>query len=167
MLLIDGWQAVHRLEDADPGNFEKYWQCKLPHFDLDTFPFLVTSGQQSFNLINVRDYRMEVLILASAKNMQSQEAAFFKEEENGYSFHFTTIPMTEENKALENWHSMPFREDFFETLAKHGRLPITSYRTQLRMLAERPHADPQDATAPDRRQLQVLEEEHKAALEEK
>ena len=25
LLLIDTWQLVHRFEDADPGNFEKYW----------------------------------------------------------------------------------------------------------------------------------------------
>ena len=153
LLLIDDWQAVHRFEDADPGNFEKYWQCRLPGFDLETSPFLVTSGQQSFNLINVRDFRMEVLILASAKNMQSQEAGFFKEEENGHSFHFTTIPMTEENKALENWHMMPFRKDFFETLATHRRLPITSYKAQLSLLAEGPLASLRGSTGLDTQEL--------------
>ena len=50
----------------------------MPGFDEETFPFLVCSGDETFNLVNVRDFSQDVLIKATGKNFISQQAAFFQ-----------------------------------------------------------------------------------------
>ena len=87
----------------------------MPGFDEQTFPFLVCSGEETFNVINVRDFSQDVLIRASGKNFFSQKAASFsmiEEESTSFTMHFATRTITAENKRLKQWHCMDFKEDF-------------------------------------------------------
>ena len=54
MLLIHDWKVVRIIQDQNPGNKDKCWISPIPGFDEETLPFLVCSGSQSFNLINVK-----------------------------------------------------------------------------------------------------------------
>ena len=54
LLLTVDWQVVKRITEQSPGNGQKYWMCKMPGFDEKEFPFIVVSGRESFNLINVK-----------------------------------------------------------------------------------------------------------------
>ena len=46
----------------NPGNTDKFWLEPVPGFDVETFPFIVSSGHESLNLINVKECRHEVLV---------------------------------------------------------------------------------------------------------
>ena len=61
-LVVQNWQVVNSIHDPDFGNTLKLWLAPLPGFDEKTFPFVIASGWQSYNLINVNDLSMEVLI---------------------------------------------------------------------------------------------------------
>lgn len=67
-LVIKDWQVIHEVADPVPNNTEKYWQSPLPSFHPDAFPFLVSSGKETFNLLNVQTGLMEVLVEGSARN---------------------------------------------------------------------------------------------------
>ena len=79
---------------------------------------------------------MQVLVAAPSQNTRSQEAAFFLPEKYGFSMHFSTQEITDVGTRLENWHCMAFREDFINSLQEHGRLPLISYREQLKEISK-------------------------------
>ena len=54
ILLIANWEVITVIKDPSNGNWQKYWIQKMPGFDEETFPFCITQGAQSFNLINVK-----------------------------------------------------------------------------------------------------------------
>ena len=61
LLLIKEWKKVRVVEDTNQGNTGKHWINPIPGF-CKNFPFLVCSGSQTFNLINVDTGKMEPLI---------------------------------------------------------------------------------------------------------
>ena len=64
LLILHNWKVIKQIVDKQAGNLDKFWIDKLPGFDLDTFPFLVCSGRETFNLINVTKGKMYPLIQA-------------------------------------------------------------------------------------------------------
>ena len=67
-------------------------------FDLEEFPFVVASGESTFNIVNVKTGHMEVLIKAATSVLHSQTSVFFVPEDDGtVSMHFSTTRTTEEN----------------------------------------------------------------------
>ena len=64
--VIHDWKVVHTIMDLAPGNGSKDDFVPLPNFDLDKFPFLVTSGKESFGLINVKAFEIDDLVKGSA-----------------------------------------------------------------------------------------------------
>ena len=69
----------------------------MPNFDEQTFPFMICSGREIFNLVNVRDFTMQPLIQAPCINIRCQQAFFFKKEDFGFAMHFTTVQLTSES----------------------------------------------------------------------
>ena len=126
LLLLDNWQVTGYITDSQKGNLYKTWIAPLPDFDLDTFPFLVVSGRESFNLVNLKVRQMQILVQAPCKNHGAQEAFFFRKEGYGFTMHFCTKERTSENKDLHNWHSMPFKSDIIQKLKDFGCLPPSS-----------------------------------------
>ena len=72
LLIAHDWQVVNSIRDGNLGNTQKCWMALLPGFDRETFPFIISSGLETFNLINVKKYTQEPLIHASSKNTRSQ-----------------------------------------------------------------------------------------------
>ena len=87
-LIIHNWQVITKIKEYNDGNTNKYWIREIPGFNENDFPFIICNGWETFNLINVRDFHMEPLIKASVKNGVHQEAAFFLQEDYGFSMHF-------------------------------------------------------------------------------
>ena len=54
MLLMKVWEVMCRTNDPDSRNINKCSLISLEGYDLDMFPFVVTSGESTFNLVNVR-----------------------------------------------------------------------------------------------------------------
>ena len=65
LLIIHKWEQVHIIAGDSPGNVDMYWLEPLPGFDEQNFPFLISSGAESLNLINVKEYEHEPLIKAA------------------------------------------------------------------------------------------------------
>ena len=57
-MILHDWQVVNLIVEPVFGNTLKYWIEPLPGFNEDTFPFVVISGWESFNLINVNEMNM-------------------------------------------------------------------------------------------------------------
>ena len=137
LFLVKDWEVTRRINDPDSKNINKYSLSPLEGFDLDTFPFVVTSGESTFNLVNVRTGHMEVLIKAATSVLHAQTAIFYVQEGDGpVSAHFATTRTTEENKTQQNWFAMSFKQDFVDCLKRYGRLPIKSPEEALKIYAE-------------------------------
>ena len=74
LLIIHNWKINRKIVDQNTQNIEKYWLYKLPSFHQDSFPFVITSGSETFNLIDVKKGRMQRLIIASGKTLYAQQA---------------------------------------------------------------------------------------------
>ena len=90
ILIINDWKVMKKLTEPNDGNTSKFWMARLPGFSETDFPFIVCSGWETFNLINVKDYLMEPLIKAPVRINPGQSAAFIHEEIYGFSMHFAT-----------------------------------------------------------------------------
>ena len=55
LLIIDKWHTLNVIQDPRAGNVEKFWIGQLPGFEIKDykFPWLVCTGKESINLINV------------------------------------------------------------------------------------------------------------------
>ena len=101
LFIVHDWEVVRRIEDSDMKNQNKYSIEPIPGFDIEKFPFLVCSGESSFNLFSVKDYYMELLVNAATSAMHAQTAFFFDKEKGGaLTMHFTTTRANDENKTL-------------------------------------------------------------------
>ena len=54
LIIAENWQKVRLIEETNLENTDKCWLSTIPGFDFDSFPFLVSSGSQTYNLINVK-----------------------------------------------------------------------------------------------------------------
>ena len=65
-------------------------------------------------------------------NVRCQQDLFFKKEDYGYSAHFTTKELTEEqNCEHQKWHMLPLKSDFFSNIKRNGCLPVSSLSEKL------------------------------------
>ena len=63
-LIIYQWQVISRMDKA--ARMDMLDPIKLPHFNIDTFPFLmVRDTYHNFYLANVRESTTQVLVLAN------------------------------------------------------------------------------------------------------
>ena len=72
MAFIHNWEVVKVLQKLQLGNFNKHFIRPLPEFHEETYPFLICSGREFFNLLNVRDFKMQALIQAPCMNIRCQ-----------------------------------------------------------------------------------------------
>ena len=70
LLIVHDWIVVKKglIEDPRAGNIEKFWMEPLPGFqyekigDQEEFPWMVCSGKESINLVNVKTHLLMPLI---------------------------------------------------------------------------------------------------------
>ena len=98
---------------------------------MKTFPFIVVSGKESFNLVNVSNGVSQPLIKASGRCFYGQAAAFFTDPSDdekasglaAFVMNFAMKKYTVKNTRLSQWYQMTYREDFINRLTRRGRLP--------------------------------------------
>ena len=65
LFIVKDWKVVKRINDSDSKNINKYSINMFHGFDINNFPFIVTSGESTFNILNVKTGHMEVLVKAA------------------------------------------------------------------------------------------------------
>ena len=100
----------------------------IPNFHEKTFPFLIMSGESSFNILNVMDGHFEPLINAATSVKHAQTAFFFTQEGHNLSMHFTTTRSCTDLTSVttQNWHKMRFKYDMLKVLKDNGCLPVNT-----------------------------------------
>lgn len=137
LFIVHDWKVVRRINDANLQNINKYSINTFPGFDEEEFPFLATSGESTYNLVNVKTGHMEVLIRAATSALHAQPSCFFtRDSANTITMHFPTTRTTEENMTRQNWHIMKFKSDFVDTLTTYGRLPLRTPEEGLKLYKE-------------------------------
>ena len=91
----------------------------------------MTSGKESFGLVNVKTFEYADMVQGSAQTSKDAHSLFFIDGKNGFEMHFTTR-QSRQNKEYEyNYHCMHFKDDFVGILKDFGRLPYNSIRASL------------------------------------
>ena len=54
-MIIEHWNKVRIIEGISKSNVDKNWLQPLPGFNEETFPFLISSGLEHLNLINIKE----------------------------------------------------------------------------------------------------------------
>ena len=80
LFIVHNWKVLNKIEDDDSKNIDKHFICPIPNFHEKEFPFLVMSGESSFNILNVKDGHIEPLIMAASSVKNAQTAFFFEIE---------------------------------------------------------------------------------------
>ena len=62
MFIIENFSLLRIIDEPSLQNYNTYWLEKIPGFDLETYPFVISQGSPTFNLINVITGSNEVLI---------------------------------------------------------------------------------------------------------
>ena len=70
LLLVSSWQVLNRVEIAVNFTLEK--ELLLPGYQDETFPFFLSYGKETFDLINSKTGKVETLIYGSASNLYGQ-----------------------------------------------------------------------------------------------
>ena len=137
LLVIHDWRSVRLIVEPSPGNVSKFLLMKMPTFNVETFPFLICSGRQSLNLVNIKEFSIKILVKAPVWTDGPQQAIFFiPNEQDGYNLNFASRKITRTNKNQYDWHCMPLRNDFFELLRTYQQLPIDSPKEALMKIEE-------------------------------
>ena len=90
LYIIEDWKNVKHINEPNVGNNQKYWLCPMSSwFDIEKTPFIIVSGSESFNIVNVKTKEMAPFIQYPACYYQGQDGGFFYPEQNGWSFHFS------------------------------------------------------------------------------
>ena len=55
ILIIENWEITKQIDDRDEKNTNKLSIAPVLGFDEVTFPFIILTGQSSFNILNVKD----------------------------------------------------------------------------------------------------------------
>lgn len=71
ILLVSKWVVTKVIEDPNLKNINKYSFNSFPNFDLDNFPFVVVSGESTFNILNVKTGWMDALVKASTSALHA------------------------------------------------------------------------------------------------
>ena len=71
LFIVHDWKVVLRIDDPDASNINKYSITPFAGFDLAKFPFVVTSGESSLNIVNVKTGWMGVLISAATSTLHA------------------------------------------------------------------------------------------------
>ena len=137
LFIVHNWKVLKRIEDDDSKNIAKFFISPIPNFDETTFPFIVMSGESSFNILNVQDGHIEPLIQAASSVKDAQTAFFFEVEESSagntsVAMHFPTKRLDDE-KMRQNWHKMCFHEDVLHIMKQHGCLPVSTPAKALKL----------------------------------
>ena len=65
IFIVVDWEVKRRINDADIKNINKYSLNRFYGFDKNDFPFIVSGGESTFNIVNVKSGHMEVLVKAA------------------------------------------------------------------------------------------------------
>ena len=60
----------------------------MPGFDVEGFPFILSTGKDSLNLVNVKNAAQIPLIFTQSNNLNLKEPPFFTNEEDTIHLHF-------------------------------------------------------------------------------
>ena len=68
LLFVKNWQVINKIQVKQNFSLEK--NLVLPSFDIESFPFVLSYGRDSYDLVNLKTGRVETLIKGSAGNIQ-------------------------------------------------------------------------------------------------
>ena len=64
LIVVENWQVTGVITDSNLSNIDKCWLQLMPGFSIEVFPFVIASGKDSINLVNLKEFSQEPLILA-------------------------------------------------------------------------------------------------------
>ena len=106
---------VHEVDGfvVDPieKNVFKHYQQPLPFFDIEDYPFVMTSGNISYNSINVKELNNQAIAYGTSSAGFGQQPFCFMQEDGDWGIHFATQGVNTKLEIEFRWYCMTPRED--------------------------------------------------------
>ena len=99
-------------------------------------PFVLMSGRKSLNIVNVKKFNIQPLVLSPIYAYRGQQAFYLTEDKDGVNLFFATRTTDQENQLYMNLHCMHLKADFMQMLKTQGRLPEPTTNAYLREIAK-------------------------------
>ena len=115
IMIITNWTVQHVILDPEEGNGYKCFLQVLPGFNQD---YVLASGYETTNLINVKRGTMQQLIKAPQWQSRGQQSGFFLQSILGFDYHFTRMYTDENNVRFNEYLVFSFRPDIIAFLQK-------------------------------------------------
>ena len=107
MLIVTDWTITSKIVDPAPDNNCKWHLQLIAAFDFEKFPFVIASGKESINLINVRTQQIQVLVKTSTFFLANM--GFCKMRPDGtFTFHFVNREINTQNEIHTFYRKMYF-----------------------------------------------------------
>ena len=90
LIILRDWKVTNVISDPVSGNSRKCWLETLPCFDYDKCPFLIASGNLTYNIVNLKTATMQILIQEAVPNWFGAQAWCFTKRYNKIEMHFCT-----------------------------------------------------------------------------
>ena len=136
LLVAIDWIVIHKIIDPEKGNGLKFQLTLFANFDAESLPFVAISGNETLNILNMKTYKMQALVSEKTICYRGQSVMFSRKEHTGYSFHFASSNVDEQNNWFNNWFRISLEKDFFECLRDIGRLPPVTTREYLKEIRD-------------------------------
>ena len=108
LFIVHNWRVVMLIKDPDIRNISKYSITPFLGFNEETFPFVVTSGESSINIVNVKTMTMDVLVKCATSVLHAQTSVFFDKDEEGVTTMHFAHTANEDGITRQNWNQMQF-----------------------------------------------------------
>ena len=62
LLIAKDWRVIGVIKETESENIEKFMLLPFPSFEAEEFPFILCAGRTSLNIVNVKEFKMQVLV---------------------------------------------------------------------------------------------------------
>ena len=62
LLIAKDWRVIGVIKETESENVEKFMLLPFPSFEAEEFPFILCAGRTSLNIVNVKEFKMQVLV---------------------------------------------------------------------------------------------------------
>ena len=139
LVIVKEWNVVERITGQDSGNIETVLIELRSFFDINSFPFVISKGSQTIQLINVQSGTTQTLI--KSQTVEQYAIGFcLPMPDQEFEFHFTNSTEAEaegDNLYHANYYKMPFKKDLISVMKRCGGIPESSMDSYVSTIEER------------------------------
>ena len=124
ILVVYKQKVIRRIDDPNLKNSEKNLLMLIPDFNEEKFPFILSTGNETLNLVNLHTSKTQALVKWPIYGIGPQQTVLFEKEDYGFSLLFASRKSKQGDLEF-CWHKMEIKRDFIRLLREYRLLPYS------------------------------------------